>query len=237
MFYKINSNIMKKIGVIGGMGPEATIQLYKEIVGILQTDFGAKYDSDYPEMYIINLPIPDIVERPDNFAKVEQMMIDACRKLYSLGADYIVIPCNTINIIYEGYNGSVPISILNIIEETAINLKGDGIKKIGLLSTKTTYDSGIYEKYLGKYGIEILKPSQKEIQEVNEIIIRILSGGKSVRDKSFLIEVAQDLVRKGAEGVVLGCTDLSLIIGQEDVSFPIFDTIKILADSAVARLK
>lgn len=225
---------MKKVGIIGGMGPEATISLYQEIINIFQKKYNAKLDSDYPEIYIINLPIPDIVEKPDNLFKINKMVVEACNKLYSSGADFIVLPCNTINILYEEYSNSVPLPVLNIIDEIGFNLFKSGIKKIGLLATNTTYNFQIYEKYFKKYGIEIIRPTNQEIIEINNIIFRILSGNKNIVDKNYLLELSKKMMLASAEGVVLGCTDLPLIFNESDVDFPIFDTIKILAEKCVS---
>ena len=94
---------MRKIGIIGGMGPEATINLYERIIKIFQKKYNAKYDSDFPEMYICNLPIPDIVENIEKINTIIEMMRMASKNLEKIGMDFIAIPCNTINIIYDKY--------------------------------------------------------------------------------------------------------------------------------------
>lgn len=190
---------MKKIGIIGGMGPEATIRFYQEIINIFQNEYGAVYDSEYPEMYIINLPIPDIVENVSNLQLAEEMMRDCCKKLEILGAEIISIPCNTINIIYDAYSNAAQIKTLNLIEEVAIFLTKKNIKKVGLLATKTTYNFKLYQKYFKEYGIDILTPSNNEIEEINNIILRVLGGNKTEVDKNYLLKISQKLLQCGAE--------------------------------------
>ncbi|MBI4163373.1 MAG: amino acid racemase, partial [Candidatus Aenigmarchaeota archaeon] len=128
----------KKIGVIGGMGPESTIIFYQEIVRVFQNKFNAKYDSDYPEMMISNLPIPDVVENLQNPNAIIEMIKENSKKLESAGMDFIAIPCNTVNLFYDMFSRSVSIPILNIIEETVKKVKSAGYKKVGLLATETT---------------------------------------------------------------------------------------------------
>lgn len=224
---------MNKIGIIGGMGPEATINLYGKIINIFQKKYGAKYDSDYPEIYLVNLPIPDIVENVKNLSKVNAMMEEACKKLYSLGTDFIAIPCNTINLLYEQYGASIAGKVSNIVDETGQYLSKKRINKIGLLATKTTYNFQLYQKYFKKYNIQIMIPSDIEIEEINKIILRLLNGKKSARDKDYLLNISKKFIQNGAKGIVLGCTDLPLIFNQSDANFPIIDTIEVLAEKCV----
>lgn len=224
---------MKKIGIIGGMGPEATINLYRKIIELFQVKYGAKYDSDYPEICLVNLPIPDIVEKIENTSKVNSMMEDTCKRLYSMGTEFIAIPCNTINILYEKYSLSIPGIVSNIIEEVGIYLSKKGISKIGLLATKTTYNFKLYQKYFKKYNIKIMIPSDDEIEEINKIILKLLNGDKNICDKNYLLKISRKLIKNGAEGIVLGCTDLPLILNQSDANFPIIDTIEVLAEKCV----
>jgi aspartate racemase len=224
---------MKKIGIIGGMGPEATILFYKEIINIFQNKYNAKFDSDFPEIYICNLPIPDIVNEPSTINITKKMICDASVKLEKIGMDFIAIPCNTINIIYDTYKNSVSIPILNIIEETGKKIKSRGYKKIALLASKTTYNSRLYEKYLNKYGLEVLIPDISEKEIINKIIFKILNGEKLRKDKEKIIEITNKLIKNGADCVVLGCTDLPILVKEKDLDITTFDTIKILAESTV----
>lgn len=224
---------MKKVGIIGGMGPGATIILYKKIIKIFQRRYNAKYDSDFPEMYICNLPIPDIVEKVKNLDTINNMICNSLKNLQNIGMDFIVIPCNTINIIYDRYKNSVSIPVFNIIEETVKNVKSKSYKKIALLATKTTYDFKLYEKECKKNDLNLLVPEDYEKVLINDIIMRILNGKILMKDKQEILKIINNLKEKGAEGVVLGCTDLPILINQKDINIKLFDTLNILAELIV----
>ncbi len=212
------------------MGPEATIQFYSELIKICQIKYGAKYDNEFPEIIICNLPVPDVVEgikQPDKILKVLEKGI---KTLERAGVDFIVVPCNTINYFYEDMVKMTKIPIYNIIEETAKIIK---YNKIGLLATETTIRTKLYKKSLDKYNVKLLLPNKNLRKLTNKIILNILEGKKYRKDKQVLLDIIKELKKYGAEAIVLGCTELPLIIKQSDTILPLFDTIKILADSTI----
>ena len=191
---------MKKIGVIGGMGPESTIVFYQEIVKIFQKKFNAKYDSDYPEMMISNLPIPDIVENLQNPDIIIRMIRENSKKLENAGMDFIVIPCNTVNLFYDKFSRGASIPILNIIEEAVKKVKSSGYRNVGLLATETTIKNRLYEKWFEKFNINQMLPIIKDRIDVNKIILNILNGKKLNEDRKKLENVMDVMVECGAEG-------------------------------------
>ena len=156
----------KTIGVLGGMGPEATAFFYSEIIRLFQKQCGAKYDSDYPEILIYNLPLPDVVRKPVKQSRVTDILQYGLRKLEAAGADFIVAPCNTINAFYEEMCRCVSIPVYNIIDETAAKVSASGIKKVGILGTLLTLKTNLYGKALGRYSIEMMKPTEREWQKL-----------------------------------------------------------------------
>lgn len=225
---------MKKIGIIGGMGPESTILFYSEIVKIFQRKFNAKYDSDYPEMFICNLPIPDVVNGIQDEKIIKDMLSNTAKKLETLGMDFISIPCNTIHLFYETIKKSVSIPVLNIVEETAKKIKSSGYKKAGLLATETTYRNGLYDDWLKKYDIKLVVPSERDITEITRIIMNIMNGKRFPNDRKTIKRIKEKLIRDGAECIVLGCTELPVLIQNKDIDVKLFDTVKILAGSTVS---
>jgi len=223
---------MKKIGIIGGMGPESTILFYMDIVRIFQEEFNAKYDSDYPEMYIYNLPIPDVVENNRKSDTVKAMLCNAAKKLERTGADFLTIPCNTVQIYYDDIRKSVSVPVINIIEEVMKRVKYSGFTKSGILATETLFESGLYQKFAKGYGIEIVMPGKNEKRDITNIIMRILNGKKLPSDVNRINKIIENLKSKGAECIILGCTDLPALIEKYGNS-KIFDTIRILAESTV----
>jgi aspartate racemase len=224
---------MKKLGVIGGMSPESTILFYGEMVEILQKRFGAKFDSDYPEMMISNLPIPDIVKGIANERKTREMLSENARKLENAGMDFIAVPCNSVHLFYDAVSDKVAIPVLNIIDVTLKKAKSSGYKRIGLLATETTYQKNLYGALADEYGMEIIMPDENGIKRIVSVIVNLMSGKKLAEDSETLTEVSESLIKRGAECVVLGCTDLPALVSGNEISVPVLDTIKILAEVTV----
>ncbi len=220
----------KTIGILGGMGPEATADLYLRIIQLFQQKYGAIYDSDFPEIIIVNLPIPDVVENANEQNRVKQMLIDGVKKFEKAGADFVAIPCNTVTYYIKDMQNSVSIPIINILQETANAVRKDGIKQVGLLGTETTIKSKIYDNVLKDF--QILTLEKPEQIETTRIIMNILAGRKNLEDREKLFEFVQKLKDKGAKKVILGCTELPLLIKAND---DVFDTLEILAKSVIER--
>ncbi len=216
----------KTIGILGGMGPEATAELYLRIIRIFQQQFGAKYDDDFPEIIIVNLPIPDVVEIIDNM-EVEQMLIAGVKKLENAGADFIAIPCNTINYFFSQMQNAVRIPILNLLQKTAAEVIENKFQKIGILATEMTIQTNIYGAVLKE--VQLLVPEIKKQKAITNIIMNILAGNKYQADIDFLQELIARFKNIGCEKIILGCTELPLLIKNADA----IDTIDILAKAIV----
>ena len=220
----------KTIGILGGMGPEATADLYLRIIRLFQKEYAAVYDSDFPEIIILNLPIPDVVENSNEQAEVKEMLVKGLRKLEKAGADFVAIPCNTVTYYIKEMQSAVSIPIINILQETANAIMKSGIRKVGLLGTETTIKSKIYDNVLKDF--QILTLGKPEQIETTKIIMNILAGKKNLEDKKKLLDFVQKLKYMGAEKVILGCTELPLLIKEND---EVFDTLEILAKSVIKR--
>ncbi len=227
----------KAIGILGGMGPEATARFYSEIIRGFQKQYGAKFDSDYPEIIIYNLPLPDIVEKPAKRNSIIALIKYGLRKLEAAGADFIVAPCNTLNAFYDEMRKCIGIPVCSIVEETARKVSASGMKRVGILGTRLTLKTGLYDNALGRYGIETVKPAEKEVTAITTAILNILEGSKKQRDKAKLLAIINRMERTGAQGVVLGCTELPLLLNQKDTPTKLFDTLAILADFTVLKAR
>ncbi len=223
----------KIIGVLGGMGPESTAIFYHAVIQQCQKQYGAQYDEDYPEIFIYNLPIPDVVEglnRPDDTLA---MLIKGAQKINSIGVDFMVMPCNTAHYFYPGMAKSITIPFICIFLATAKKIKSNGYKKVGFLATETTIKYKSYDKDFEKNDIELILPEQGEQEKLTKIIMNILAGRKLDTDKNTLKEIIEHLKEKGAEAIVLACTDLPILLKKEDVDIEVFDTVEILAEATV----
>ncbi len=222
---------MKKIGVLGGMGPEATVRFYSHLINECQVQFNAQKDEDYPEIFIYNLPIPDVVNDISNQKKTVFMLQNGAQLLEKTGSDFIAIPCNTVHYFYDAMRHAVKVPILNSIDETAKQLRINSISCVGILATSTTIQTELYQKTLQQIQIQCVLPEKQE--EVTTIIENILAGKKIEEDKNKLKRIIQSMQKQGAQAVVLGCTDLPLLLTQKDVSIPLFDSLEILAKATI----
>lgn len=231
-FNRFQSNFfMKKIGILGGMGPESTIQFYQYLVNECQTRFHAQKDDDYPEIFIYNLPIPNVVQSFQEPQKIINMLQAGVQLLEKVGSDFIVIPCNTVHYFYDSMQQAVKIPIINIVTQTVVQIKSKNISCAGLLATSTTVQMKLYQSALEKNNIAYIIPENQE--EVTAIIENILAGKKLDEDKRKLKKTIQSMQEKGAQAVILGCTDLPLLLTSDDTKMPLFDSLKILARATI----
>ncbi|MCS6937405.1 MAG: amino acid racemase [Candidatus Bipolaricaulota bacterium] len=216
----------KTIGILGGMGPAATVELFRRIVS--QTP--AQRDQDHLRVLIDNRPqIPDrgsfiLGDGPDP----RPMLIASARTLERMGADLIAIPCNTAHVFLADLQRSVRIPIIDMIAETAEVIRE---RVVGLLGTDTTIQTGLYHRACAQRGIDVITPEPSDQALVMKTIFRIKAGDFSLREEMRLI--GKRLCRQGAEALIIGCTELSLVLGARDFKVPVYDALEILAKAAL----
>ncbi len=200
----------KTLGILGGLGPLATVYFMDLIVKM--TD--AKTDQDHISMIVLNHPsIPDRTDYILDNAKPNPLpvMIEDAKKLEAAGASFVVMPCNTAHFFYEQIQKNIDIPMLNIIEETVKFAKEKkGVKKLGILATKGTVSAGSYQAMCEKYGIEWAIPSENDEQSLMNIIYNEVKAGKKINIDEF-IKIIENMRFDGCDGVALGCTELSVI--------------------------
>ena len=223
----------KRIGIIGGMGPSATASFYSRIISIFQKRFNAKYDYEFPEIIIISLPIPDIVENPQNDGLIINLLIEAARKLENLGCSFIAMPCNTIHFYINELRESVKIPVISIIEEVGELLKQKSLLNVGLLSTDLVRKKKLYELVLEDKKINFLKIDGDIQMKLTKVIMNILKGNLTQSDKDYLFFIIQNFKNQNAQAVVFGCTELPLLVEQADCSILLVDTLDVLAEACV----
>lgn len=223
----------KVIGVLGGMGPESTAIFYQSVIRYAQRIYGTQYDEDYPEIFIYNLPIPDVVEGLSSPAKTAKVLIAGAQKLASIGVDFIVMPCNTVHYFYPQMCQHLSIPFICIFLATAKKIRADGKKKVGFMATETTIKYQSYADDFSRNGIELICPNPQQTKRLTQIIMNILAGQKQNEDKAALLDIANDMAKQGAEGIVLSCTDLPILLQQSDTDLKIYDTVDILAEATV----
>ena len=222
----------RTVGILGGMGPEATVELFRRIIALTT----AKRDQDHLHVLIDSNPkIPD--RTAAILAQGESplpLLIAVAKDLERAGADFIIIPCNTAHYWLHELREVVSIPIIDMIGETAARVATNipALRTIGLLATTGTLRSNLYQRAFARSGVDLLVPSEEEDAAIMRAIHGIKAGDHTVREA--VIGVAHGLVARGAEGIIPGCTELSLVVSQDSLSVPVFDPLSILAERAVA---
>jgi len=220
------------IGVLGGMGPEASIEFYRRLIRISQTDFQVRRNEDYPFILIYAIS-PSAGMVSDKSEASFGVIIKGLKKLEETGVDFVAIPCNTVRLYINRFRKAINVPILSIIDETVEKVAEKKLKKVGIFGSKTTVAQGLYQNSLKKRGIESMVPNDDELEKLVKIIFRIIASENTKEDKRFLLGCINRMLTQGAEGIILGCTEIPLVVKQEDTGIPIFDTLEILAKACL----
>lgn len=223
---------MKTIGLIGGMSWESTITYYQVINTVIKKRLGGLHSSKCI-LYSVDFQEIEECQSSGNWEKSAKILADAAIKLQGAGADFIVICTNTMHKVSDKIQESIHIPLLHIADVTATVLKEKEIKKVALLGTKYTMEEDFYKNIIINNGIEVLIPNEEDRIIVNDTIFNELCLGiVSESSKKAFLSIIDKLSKQGAEGVILGCTEIGLLIKQNDTSIPLFDTTVIHAIEA-----
>jgi aspartate racemase len=224
---------MKTIGLIGGMSFESTLEYYRIINETVRLKLG-KLHSAKCLMYSVDFEKIEILQHENKWDELTEIMVDIAKKLKNAGADFIVICTNTMHKMAEEIEEKAQIKVLHIAEAAGKEILKRKMKKVGLLGTSFTMEQDFYKKVLkDKFNIDVIIPNKEERGIIHKVIYDELCNGiikEESKDK--YIKIINNLVSKGAEGIVLGCTEIPLLIKQEDVDISIFDTTTIHSISA-----
>ncbi|WP_085506720.1 aspartate/glutamate racemase family protein [Thalassobacillus devorans] len=223
----------KTVGIIGGMGPLATVDIFNKIVRM--TD--AKIDQDHVRIVIDNNP--GIPSRQDFFNGIGESplpaLIKTARSLEEMGAELIIMPCNTAHYFHRDIAKNTKIPFINMLEETAgyFSENFTDEKKVGLLATTQTCDLGIYDHFLNANGVEVVKPSAENQAYLMEIINVYIKQGNMNFDLDKWKEIIEELKEQGVETVILGCTELSIAFDVHPLEINTIDPTIVLAEAAI----
>ncbi len=227
---------MKTVGIIGGLGPETTSEFYLDIVFSCQK----KDKTHRPSIIITNVPLSYKIEeeaiiRGMGLKRILPLLIEEAKRLEGAGADFIVMPCNSLHIFIKEIRNVVKIPVLSIVEETVKFLKKNNFKKVGIVSTFATAKNKLYESALEKAGIAYEAPNDFQQAKIGKIILNLVTGIHSNRDREELIKVISGFEEKDVDCVLLACTDLQLLSPKLPL-MKIFDTMKIFADATADKI-
>jgi len=225
---------MKTIGMIGGMSWESTLSYYKAINEGVKAALGG-LNSAQICLYSVNFEPIEKLQREGKWDETAQLLAQAAKSVEAGGADFLLICTNTMHKVAPEIEAQISIPILHIADATAKQLQQDGIERVGLLGTRFTMEQVFYKGRLQQqFGIDVLIPDAEQRQQVHRVIYEELCMG-TIRPESRAqyVEIVEDLHRRGAQAVILGCTEIALLIQQHDTDVPLYDTTKIHAEQAV----
>ncbi len=224
----------KIIGIIGGMGPESTTEFYLDLIRMSREEVSA-----YPSIVTDSLPIDFGIE--EKFIKGQggkeeylRLLTEAIRRLEKVNVDFIVIPCNTVHIFIDILRTLTKIPIISITEETARLCSNKGLKRVGVLATKLTMENRLYEKEFDRMEIRTIKIDENEQAELSDIIHKTVIEKISAGEEKRFENLIEKLKTKGSDAIVLGCTELQLLI-KKDFGIEIIDSMYTLVKSTFRR--
>jgi len=224
----------KRIGVLGGMGPRASCYLYGRMISLVQDLYGAIQDEDYPHILIYNLPMVGFDETgfavPD---MVKNQLVTGLQTLECAGADFIFMACNTVHYYHRFLQQQIGVPLLNIIEETVKRVAAENHNKVGLLSSESTHKLQLYQIACWQYGLEVVSVNEKEQKILNYVILQVMAGRQSRHEVALMKPVIEKMQQAGVSAIILGCTELPLVIQQSDVNLSLFNSSEIITRVAL----
>ena len=223
---------LKTIGLIGGMSWESTVTYYKIINETVKEKLGGLHSAKCI-LYSVDFQEIEECQANGNWEKSGEILGEAAYNLEKAGTDFIVICTNTMHKVVNQIKEKISIPILHIAEMTAEKILEKGLKNIALLGTKYTMEQDFYKSKLIEKGINVIIPDKNDIETINEVIYdELCLGTINFNSKKKFLEIVDKLRSKGAEGIILGCTEIGLLIKNEDTDVPLFDTAIIHAEQA-----
>ncbi len=225
---------MKTIGLIGGMSWESSIEYYRIINETVKTKLGGLHSAK-SIMYSVDFAEIETLQHHGKWDEATKLMIDAAQKVENGGADFLVICTNTMHKMADEVQQNIQIPVLHIVDATAKKIKAQGLKKVGLLGTRFTMEEDFYKgRLINRHGLGVIIPSDEEREIVHRVIYDELCNGEIKQlSKARFINIIENLVKEGAEGIISGCTEIGLLVKNQDSKVPLFDTTQIHAEAAV----
>jgi len=224
---------MKTIGLIGGMSWESTALYYRQINETVKARLGGLHSA---KLVLLSVDFAEIaaLQRAGDWAAAGAFLASAARTLETAGADFLVLCTNTMHVVAPAMEAGVRIPLLHVADPTAEAIKAAGLRKVGLIGTRFTMEQSFYKNRLSEqHGLHVLVPDAADQDAVHRIIFEELCLGKITEtSRAEYRRVMDGLVAQGAECIILGCTEITLLVGAQDASVPLFDTTGLHAAAA-----
>jgi aspartate racemase len=224
---------MKRIGILGGTSPESTVSYYTRITREYTRRFG---NYAYPEILIYSVSFQEFVDwqKTGDWGAMATKMKEGFQRLAAAGAQIGLIAANTLHRVFDEVSRESSIPLIHIVDATASAIRKEGISRVGLLGTRYTMQGEFYVERLAKHGITTLLPTVEEQDEIHRVIYEELTRGIiRPKSKAHYLTAIEGLAQQGAKGIILGCTEIPLLVQPEETSLPTFDTAILHADAAL----
>ncbi len=223
---------MKTIGLLGGMSWESTLPYYRHINEAVRERLGGLHSARLV-LYSLDFHEIEALQRQGDWAAAGTLLADAARRLESAGADFLLLCTNTMHKVADAIEAASALPLLHIADPTAAAIQAAGLQRVGLLGTRFTMEQPFYRQRLeDRYGIQVLVPDEPDRAEVHRVIYEELCRG--VVSEAYR-QVISSLVARGAQAVILGCTEIGLLVRADDAEVPLFDTCVLHAQAAAER--
>lgn len=220
---------MKKIGLLGGVGPQATAYIYQSVIKQASLHHNAINNDDFPYLIFASVPVPDFISNKAGLPEAKEMLIEAAKGLVDAGCDALCIASNTVHILLEDIKAVVDKPFISMVEEVAAECDKRGYKKVALLGTPVLIESGLYALAMNQYSIELVTPSVDQ-EAICDKVIRCIISGKPIDDiKESYVAVLNAMFESGAEAIILGCTELPMVLNYEALGKRVISSDEILA--------
>ncbi|MDQ5972342.1 MAG: aspartate racemase [Patescibacteria group bacterium] len=225
---------MSAIGILGGMGPQASAKLYELLIEGTKAYTPAAVDDDYPEIVLLNVPVPNFISNKNDLQKAKQMLIDSTKLLEKAGCTINGIACNTVHILLPELQAATKVPFLSIPNLVAQKIKAAGFERVGLLATPTTLQSTLYDDALEGIAT-VVRPNKELALYIEKTIYKQLDDSLTTKDKGLFIKEVDDfMASQQLDAVILGCTELPLVYGDFKNS-RVIDTLQVLCDALLKR--
>jgi len=225
---------MKTMGLIGGMSWESSLEYYRIINTKVKNELGGLHSAKCI-LYSVDFEEIEVLQHDEKWDELTRIMIDAAKRLEQAGVDLVLICSNTMHKLADEVQKNINIPLLNIADATAQVCKQRNVQKLGLLGTRFTMEQDFYRGRLAdKHNLDIIIPEMEERKIIHSVIYNELCLGKLLESsKQNFIQIIDKLLQRGADGIILGCTEIPLLVKQKDISVPLFNTTTIHAEAAV----
>ena len=227
---------MKTIGLIGGMSWESSLKYYRIINEVTKSKLGGLHSAK-SVMYSVDFAEIEALQHQNRWQEAADLMVAAAQSLELAGADFVILCTNTMHKLADAIEANIQIPFLHIADATAEKIQSNGIQRIGLLGTRFTMEQDFYRgRLVNKHGLEVLIPNDNERAVIHQVIYEELCLGIiNSESRKHSIEIMNRLVESGAEGIILGCTEIELLVHAEDATVSLFPTTRIHAEAAVEK--